>query len=103
MAFCPKCKGTMDTTEIVCPHCGFDFPPTSDWQPNDSRDSFVWSPLAEMALTISSVAAVFGAFGSVIISLNALAQGNLIAGLLVGPITFFLQLCMLVVFLRVQK
>jgi hypothetical protein len=39
----------------------------------------------------------------VIISLNALAQGNLIAGLLVGPITFFLQLGMLVVFLRVQK
>ncbi len=26
MAFCPKCRGEMGTTAVVCPHCGYDFP-----------------------------------------------------------------------------
>ncbi len=26
MAFCPKCKQTMGTMDVVCAHCGFDFP-----------------------------------------------------------------------------
>ena len=26
MAFCPACNGEMGATEVVCPHCGYDFP-----------------------------------------------------------------------------
>jgi hypothetical protein len=26
MAFCPKCRGVMGWKDVVCPHCGYDFP-----------------------------------------------------------------------------
>ena len=26
-AFCPKCRSTMGQTDIVCPNCGYNFPP----------------------------------------------------------------------------
>ncbi len=26
MAFCPKCRGSIGSLDIVCAHCGYDFP-----------------------------------------------------------------------------
>ena len=26
MAFCPECQSEMDTTDILCKYCGYDFP-----------------------------------------------------------------------------
>jgi hypothetical protein len=27
MAFCPKCGGSLGLKDVICPHCGYDFPP----------------------------------------------------------------------------
>ncbi|MCX7396388.1 MAG: zinc ribbon domain-containing protein [Planctomycetales bacterium] len=74
MAYCPECKGEMSATEIVCPHCGYDFP-ASGYNRNTR-----------------------GGFAS-----SAIAQGQFMNGLLVYPIACLLQLGMLVVFIRVQQ
>lgn len=33
MAYCPRCKGLMGATAVVCPRCGYDFPEDrkADW------------------------------------------------------------------------
>jgi hypothetical protein len=102
MAFCPKCKGDMAATAIVCPHCGYDFP-DPDSTSTGQRKGFAYSPLADLALLVSMIAAVLGACGAVLATIVALFHGQLIYGLFVGPIALLLQLGMLVVFLRVQQ
>jgi len=98
MAYCPECKGEMLPTAIACPHCGYDFPPSSA-----SRGGFAYSPLADLALIVSMIAAVVGACVTSIATIVALVQGQWLGGLVIGPIAFLLQIGMLVVFLRVQQ
>jgi hypothetical protein len=96
MAICPKCRGTLDLTSTVCPHCGYDFPPP------DSRRGIVYSPLADLALVIGTVVAGLGCVAAVLVSAAALLRGEWI-GLFWCPLVFFLLLAMLVVFVRVQQ
>lgn len=102
MAYCPECKGEMGAAEIVCPHCGYDFPaPPTD--ANSRKQGLAYSFLADIALMISMISAALGCIGVLIVALIALLQGQFIAALAICPIAFFLQLGMLVVFLRIQN
>lgn len=85
-----------------CPHCGYDFP-DPDNTPLGQRKGFAYSPLADLALVVSMIAAVLGTCGAVLGTIAAIATGQFIFGLFVGPIAILLQLGMLVVFLRVQQ
>lgn len=102
MAFCPECKGEMPGTAIACPHCGYDFPDTKSAAAN-ARTGFAYSPLADLALVVSMVAAVLGAGAAAVATIVSLYYGAYFHGLIMGPIAFLLQLGMLVVFLRVQQ
>lgn len=99
MAYCPKCSKVLDEAAVVCPHCGYDFPAGN---PNPRR-GFAYSSLANVALFIGILAAGFGCLATVFISLEALWNGHWFTALVAGPIAFFLQLAMLVVFIRVQR
>src|SRR5713226_1542284 len=99
MAFCPKCKGVLDTAAVACPHCGYDFPPGDP----DPRRGIAYSPLANLALVVGTVAAGLGCAAAVIASVSAVINGECVSALLLGPLAFFLQLAMLVVFVRVQQ
>jgi hypothetical protein len=99
MAFCPFCKGEMGVTELVCPHCGFDFPEATG-SPMRAT-GFAYSPLADTALTISMIAAGLGCIVAVLAVVVSLLQFQLVNTVL-SVVAFFLQLGMLVVFLRVS-
>lgn len=100
MAFCPKCRGEIETNATVCAHCGYDFP--SDPPAQFRAPAFAYSPLADIALLVSSIAAGLGCLVSLIVVVGSFFTGNLFSALIVGPIAFLLQLGMLVVFLRIQ-
>jgi hypothetical protein len=103
MAFCTRCKGEIDPLAVECPRCGWDFaenpgPPVH----RGLGSTFVYSPLAEAALVVGQLVAGLGcvlALGGTIV---ALISGNWLAALVQGPLTFFVLLALLVVFLRVQ-
>ena len=102
MAYCPECNGEMPVTAVECPHCEFRFPETAP-DNSDRRPGFAWSPLADIALIVSTAAAAIGACISGIYGLIALSQGLLFQALVVAPIGFLIQLGIVVVFLRVQE
>jgi hypothetical protein len=99
MAFCPNCQGVMDAAAVACPHCGYDFPPASA----DPRRGIAYSPLANLALVVGIVAAGLGCAVAVLAAVAALLNGQWSNALVVAPLAFFLQLAMLVVFVRVQR
>jgi Uncharacterised protein family UPF0547 len=99
MAYCPQCRGVLEAAAVVCPHCGYDFPPGSP----DRRRGIVYSPLADLALIIGIVAAGLGCAVALVGSVFALLRSQWLEALIVGPLTFFLLLAMLVVFVRVQR
>jgi hypothetical protein len=98
MAYCPKCDVPLDTNAVVCPNCGYDFPPG-----NPVSRGIAYSPLANLALLIGIIAAGFGCLVTVIATVRALLNAEWGVALVVGPLAFFLQLAMLVVFVRVQR
>ena len=102
MAYCPKCKAEMSATEIVCPGCGFDFPGGTTGSPS-GKSGIAHSPLADIALMISTFAGSIACLIAIGFSLISLSTGQFFNGLGLGPIAFFLQLGMVVVFLRVQE
>ena len=91
----------MPATAIVCNSCGYDFPKSSDSGSRNGRDGLAYSPLADLALIVSMLAAAIGCLGAVIGSLASVFKGDFISGLVLAPLAFFLQLGMLVVFIRV--
>lgn len=104
MAFCPQCKGEMPTTAVLCPHCDYDFPPSAaTTNVGGAGEGFAYSPLADVALIISCIAAAVGCGVAVLVGIGAIAQGDWFHGLFLAPLGFFLQLGLLVVFLRVQQ
>lgn len=104
MAFCPQCKGEMPTTAVLCPHCGYDFPPSAaTTNVGGAGEGFAYSPLADVALIISSIAAAVGCGVAVLVGIGAIAQVDWFHGLVLAPLGFFLQLGLLVAFLRVQQ
>ena len=102
MAYCPECNGEMPVTAVECPHCEFRFPETPR-ENSDRRPGFAWSPLADIALIVSTVAAAIGACISVFFGLIALSQGMFFQALVVAPIGFLIQLGIVVAFLRIQE
>ncbi len=101
MAYCPKCNAEMGARDVVCPSCGYNFPtePEQVLKRTGIADS-VW---ADVALMVGGVAAGFCCLGSVFYALVMLIQGQFLQGFVVAPLAFFLNLAMLVVFLRIQK
>jgi hypothetical protein len=96
----------MGANESVCPHCGYDFPLEAD-DSNRScgihRHGIAYSKLADIALIVGIIAAGFGCMAAILASVGLIVEGRVVEGLVGGPIAFFLQLAMLVVFVRVQK
>jgi hypothetical protein len=101
MAYCPQCRGEMGERDAACPHCGYDFPLRPDRAA--IRHGIEYSIWADIALMIGAVVAGLGCLCSVIGSVVAIFQNQLMQGLVFGPIAAFLFLAMLVVFLRIQK
>jgi len=102
MAYCPQCKSEIPLAAVVCESCGYDFPSQSDGRSNSNREGLAYSTLADIALIVSMLAASIGCIGAVFAGLAWLLQGDLLSGLVLAPLAFFLQLGMLVVFIRVQ-
>lgn len=50
MAFCPECKKEMGMRDVVCPHCGHDFPSIDSAPP--TRKGIAYSAIGETALVI---------------------------------------------------
>jgi hypothetical protein len=98
-AFCPKCNGTMGMRDRECLHCGYDFP--SLRRNRDPR--FVYSRVADLALIVGSVAAGLGCVTTVFAAIRFLLDGNCGAAFLLCPLAFFVQLALMVVFIRVQR
>lgn len=104
MAYCPKCNAEMNANDVACPQCGYDFPNTqAEAEARQRWEGLAYSPLADIALLVSMIAAVLGCCGAIVFTIIAMLQGQLLSAIVVGPIAFFLQLGMLVVFLRVQN
>jgi hypothetical protein len=110
MAFCTKCNGVMGPTEAVCPHCGYDFAPEPDFRHNRGRSlsrlddrGLAYHPLADAVLLIGMIVAAFGCLACIVYTGVALFLGNFAGGLLMGPIAFFYQLALIVVFARVLQ
>jgi hypothetical protein len=102
MAYCPKCRGVLDAAATVCPHCGYDFP-LGGPEPAAPRRDFAHSTLANIALIVGMIAAGFGCAGAVLGFVVSLSNGEWVNAFFVAPLAFFLQLAMLVVFVRVQR
>jgi hypothetical protein len=101
MAFCPQCKAEMPKTAVVCPSCNYDFP-AKDITAPDVPSGFAYSAIADIALMVGSVAAGFAAILAAYLTLLKLLDGQWWGGLVEGPLTVFVMLGILVVFLRVQ-
>lgn len=102
MAYCPKCNGEMTASAVECPHCHYDFADAANTPANDNT-GFAYSAFADIALIISTIAASMGCIVTAYWTIVMLFSGNLYTGLIMGPLAFFIQLGLVVVFLRVQK
>jgi hypothetical protein len=91
----------MEQRDSVCPHCGYDFPAEPDVVLR--RAGIAYSVWADVALMVGGVVAALSAIVSIFYSLAMLIQGNFLQALVVGPVGFFFNLALLVVFLRIQK
>ena len=89
-------------TAIECTHCGYDFP-SKNSDGRASQSGFAYSPLADVALIVSMIAASIGACAAAIAAVAGLYHGQFLNGLVLYPIACLLQIGMLVVFLRVQQ
>ena len=97
MAFCPKCFAAMEATEVVCPSCGYDFPEESI----PKLEGFAYSTFADVALVVSMVAAGLGCIVAVYLAVMFLVFGAWSQSF-TAAIAFFLQLGMLIVYMRVS-
>lgn len=91
----------METMDVVCAKCGYDFPAKESTEPK-RRHGFAYSGLADLALIVSTIAAVLSVLITVYIGIVALSYREWLTALVICPIAFLLQVGMLVVFLRVQ-
>jgi hypothetical protein len=91
----------MATRDVVCPHCGYDFPE----EPHSAADvrGIEYSKWADVALLIGAIVASLFCVGTAVGSVIAIFSGEFVQGLIAGSLSFFLALAMLVVFLRVRK
>ena len=90
----------MSATATSCGSCGYDFPNLPD--STTKRYDLAYSSLADIALTVSGFTAALGCISTLFYGAVSLINRNFVAALLVAPVAFFLQLGMLVVFIRVS-
>lgn len=111
MSYCPKCSGTMNATDTVCPHCGYDFPMSPP------KKGIEYSRLADVALMFGALAAgllcviAFVEFASATLDLffelargkvsNAIWKGG--GGVVLAALQFLLYFAVMVVFVRVRR
>jgi ATP-dependent Clp protease adaptor protein ClpS len=95
-AFCPRCEGEMARTDVVCPHCGNDFP-------HRTSDNWLSSHLGTVALLVGVVGSGLGCLLSLIGAVLLMAEGRLAEALIGMPIVFSLFLAILVFLTRAEK
>ena len=101
MAFCPNCKGEMQAKDILCPHCGYDFPsPATDSV--SRRTGLAYSTLADIALIVSNLCCALGSLAAIFASLVFLYHQEYFNALVYAPFCFFVQFGLWVVFTRIQ-
>jgi hypothetical protein len=100
MAFCPRCKGEMGSADVVCPHCGYDFP-------HRTPDDWPRSNLGKIVLLIGIVGSVLGlglgCLLTVVGTVLFVFRGWLANELIAGPIIFSLFLAVLIFLTRAEK
>lgn len=103
MATCPNCGGQMSVSQIVCPHCGYDFPlqARTGTTQTAQKKGIAYSPLADFALAIGMLFTALGAIVSLIGIVVLTLSGHYATGLIQAPISFFMSLALFVVFQRV--
>lgn len=101
MATCPKCRGKMGQTNVICPNCGYDFPDSgAGWY---RGRGFAYSGAANLALVLGQLVCGISCLFAVFAAVVAFANGEVLAALLGGPPSVVMSLALLVVFARVQK
>ena len=100
MAICPKCNATIGQTDVRCPECGYDFP---DHPRNVPRTGLAYSAIADIALIVGGIAAGVGCIRAIIAAIVATMNQRWWDAFFVAPVSFFLCLAMLIVFIRIQN
>ena len=100
MSFCPKCNAELAANATRCEECGYDFPLTPE--PTE-RQGFVYSGVAEAALVIGDIVAIFLMVAVVLGGVSALLSGELWEALAMAPLRFFLLVAIVVVIERVRR
>jgi len=97
VAKCPKCSSEIDAMATACPDCGWDFPE----EPSPpKRTSWAYSKLARLALLVGMVASILSAIAALYRTGTSLLHGDLLKGVVEGPLAFLLAFAMFVVFAR---
>jgi hypothetical protein len=97
MPFCPDCNGEMDERAVVCPHCGYDFPPEPE---SPQQRNKIW---ADLVLVMGALVAAFACVRLALYSFLAISEGEYLRGLVDGPMGILVSLALLITFIRVQK
>ncbi len=100
MSICPKCDATIGQTDVRCSECGYDFP---DNPTNVPRTGLAYSAIADISLMVGGIAAGIGCVLAIIAGIGATINQEWWDAFFVAPISFFLCLAMLVVFIRIQN
>jgi hypothetical protein len=113
---CPHCGAALPyVRDAFCPECNqpLDEPPRGAAAPEGKPlggsegarppgAAFAYSPLAQAALVVGLLWAVIGCVFAAGWAVVSVVQRDWLTGLVVCPICFFLQLALVVVFLRVM-
>jgi hypothetical protein len=95
-AFCPRCEGEMGRADLVCPHCGYDFP-------HRTPDDWLSSNLGRIALLIGIFGSGLGCLLTLAGIIILVAHGRLAEGLVGGLLILAPFLVMLIFLARVEK
>jgi hypothetical protein len=88
----------MDQYETVCHHCGFDFP--MQGQEEIKRTGLAYSKIGDIALIVGQVATAIGCVLAVIYFIVFVLALHIFQAFTTA-ITFFVQLALFVVFVRI--
>ncbi len=102
MISCPNCGCWLGKEDKNCGQCHFVIP-TGLRKKASRKTGLAYSALADFALAVSSFMALLGCVVTVAYTVISLSNGQVQIGLVFGPISFFLQLGLWVVFTRVRN
>ncbi len=99
MAFCTQCTKEMGQTDVVCPHCGYDYATHESEMPESV--GLAYSGLADLALIIGQVMTAISCIITLIYGVIFLLSFHFLLAL-GAVIGFFLSLANFVVFVRIR-